>query len=89
MRFDLTDLRLFCDVADAGSITAGAEKRALALAADSTRIRAMEQSLGASLLTRSRQGVVPTPAGLTLLKHARTLLEQSARLREDLGAYAG
>jgi DNA-binding transcriptional LysR family regulator len=49
----------------------------------------MEQSLGASLLTRSRQGVVPTPAGLTLLKHARTLLEQSARLREDLGAYAG
>ncbi|HEX5263035.1 MAG TPA: LysR substrate-binding domain-containing protein [Phenylobacterium sp.] len=89
MRFDLVDLRLFCEVADAGSITAGAERCALALAAASTRIRAMEQSLGAPLLTRSRQGVVPTPAGLTLLKHARTLLEQSARLREDLGAYAG
>ena len=89
MRFDLVDLRLFCEVVDAGSITAGAERCALALAAASTRIRAMEQSLGASLLTRSRQGVVPTPAGLTLLKHARTLLEQGARLREDLGAYAG
>ncbi|WP_372781803.1 LysR substrate-binding domain-containing protein [Phenylobacterium sp.] len=89
MRFDLIDLRLFCEVVDAGSITAGAERCALALAAASTRIRGMEQSLGAPLLTRSRQGVVPTPAGLTLLKHARTMLDQGARLREDLGAYAG
>jgi DNA-binding transcriptional LysR family regulator len=89
MRFDLTDLRLFCDVVDAGSITAGAEKSALALAAASTRIRGMEEALGAPLLTRSRQGVTPTPAGRTLVKHARTILAQSARLKEDLGAFAG
>jgi DNA-binding transcriptional LysR family regulator len=89
MRFDLTDLRLFCDVADAGSITAGAEKSSLALAAASTRIRGMEDALGAPLLIRSRQGVTPTEAGRTLLKHARTMLAQSARLREDLSAYAG
>ena len=89
MRFDLIDLRLFCEVVDAGSITAGAERCALALAAASTRIRAMEQSLGAPLLTRSRQGVTPTPAGRTLLKHARAVLDQAARLREDLGAFAG
>jgi DNA-binding transcriptional LysR family regulator len=89
MRFDLTDLRLFCDVVEAGSITAGAERSALALAAASTRIRGMEESLGASLLTRSRQGVTPTPAGLTLLKHARAMLTEAARLREDLAAYAG
>ena len=89
MRFDLTDLRLFCDVADAGSITAGAEKSALALAAASTRIRGMEEVLGAPLLIRSRQGVAPTEAGRTLLKHARAILAQSARLREDLSAFAG
>ncbi|MDB5425515.1 MAG: transcriptional regulator, LysR family [Phenylobacterium sp.] len=89
MKFDLTDLRLFCEVVDAGSITAGAAKSALALAAASTRIRGMEQSLGAALLIRSRQGVAPTPAGLTLLKHARTLLAQGARLQDDLSAYAG
>lgn len=89
MRFDLTDLRLFCDVADAGSITAGAEKSALALAAASTRIRGMEDALGAPLLIRSRQGVTLTEAGRTLLKHARTMLAQSARLREDLSAFAG
>ena len=89
MRFDLIDLRLFCEAVDGGSITAGAERCALALAAASTRIRSMEQSLGAPLLTRSRQGVTPTPAGRTLLKHARAVLDQAARLREDLGAFAG
>jgi DNA-binding transcriptional LysR family regulator len=89
MSFDLTDLRLFCEVVDAGSITGGAEKSALALAAASTRIRKMEEALGAPLLTRSRQGVAPTEAGRTLLKHARAIVAQSARLREDLGAYAG
>lgn len=89
MRFDLVDLRLFCEVVDAGSITRGAERSALALAAASTRIRNMEDALGAPLLERSRQGVTLTPAGRTLLKHARTILSQTARLREDLGAYAG
>lgn len=89
MRFGLTDLRLFCDVVDEGSITAGAEKSALALAAASTRIRNMEAGLGAPLLVRSRQGVTPTAAGRMLLKHARTMLGQAARLREDLSAFAG
>src|SRR5207302_1891149 len=37
----------------------------------------------------SRQGVTPTEAGRTLLRHARAILAQSARMREDLGAYAG
>ncbi|THD61797.1 LysR substrate-binding domain-containing protein [Phenylobacterium sp.] len=89
MRFDLTDLKLFCDVADAGSITAGAERSALALAAASTRIRGMEDALGAPLLVRSRSGISLTEAGRTLLKHARAMLAQSARLREDLSAFAG
>ena len=89
MRFDLTDLRLFCEVVDAGSITAGAERCALALAAASTRIRNMEADLGAPLMTRSRTGVTPTPAGRMLLKHARGLLDQAARMRDDLSAFAG
>ena len=88
MRFDLTDLRLFCEIADAGSITAGAERASLALAAASTRIRAMEESLGAPLFLRSRRGVSLTPAGLVMLRHARGMLERSARLREDLAAFS-
>src|SRR5947209_5968474 len=89
MRFDLIDLSLFRHVVEAGSITHGADRAHLALAAASTRIRHMEETLGASLLVRSRGGVTPTQAGRTLLQHARTILGQAERLREDLGAYAG
>ncbi len=89
MRFDLADLSLFRHVVDAGSITAGAQRAHLALAAASTRIRNMESALGAALLVRGRAGVTPTQAGRTLLQHARAILRQAERLREDLGAYAG
>jgi DNA-binding transcriptional LysR family regulator len=89
MHFDLVDLRLFRHVVEAGSITHGAQRAHLALAAASTRIRHMEKALGAALLVRQRQGVTPTQAGRTLLQHARIILRQTERLREDLGAYAG
>jgi DNA-binding transcriptional LysR family regulator len=89
IRFDLTDLSLFRHVVEAGSITGGAERAHLALAAASTRIRNMEEALGAALLVRGRQGVTPTQAGRTLIQHARAILRQAERLREDLGAYSG
>jgi len=89
VRFDIPDLSLFRHVVEAGSITQGAARAHLALAAASTRIRNMEDAIGAPLLTRNRHGVTPTQAGRTLLQHARTILAQAERLREDLGAYSG
>lgn len=89
MRFDLVDLNLFRHVVEAGSITHGAERANLALAAASARVRAMEDSLGAALLLRGRQGVTPTPAGRALLAHAREILGQIERLQGDLSVFAG
>ena len=88
MRFDLTDLRLFLHIVEAGSITHGAERMHLALAAASTRVRNMELALGTKLLERERLGVQPTAAGRTLVHHARILLQQAERMRGELGAYA-
>src|SRR5262252_9226593 len=88
MRFDLGDLRLFLSVVEAGSITRGAERMHLAIAAASTRIRNMEAALGTPLLHRERQGVQPTEVGRTLLHHARLLLQQSERMRSDLSEFA-
>lgn len=87
MRFDLTDLLVFRNIAEAGSITHGAQRTNLALAAASTRVRNMEETLGTALLVRGRQGVSLTQAGQTLLQHARTILDQSERLREDMARY--
>jgi len=89
VRFDIPDLSLFRHVVEAGSITQGAARAHLALAAASTRIRNMEDAIGAPLLIRNRHGITPTQAGRTLLQHARTILAQAERLREDLGAYSG
>jgi molybdate transport repressor ModE-like protein len=88
MRFDLTDLRLFVHVVEAGSITHGAARMHLAIAAASTRIRNMEDVLGTPLLHRERQGIQTTEAGRTLLHHARVLLQQAERMRSDLAQYA-
>src|SRR5262249_56974546 len=66
----------------------GAARMHLAIAAGSTRIRDMEATLGTPLLHRQRQGVQPTEAGHTLLRHARVLLQQAERMRGDLAEYA-
>ena len=87
MRFDLVDLRLFVNVAEAGTITTGAEGSHMTLASASERIRAMEDSLGSALLLRERRGVSVTPAGRTLLHHARLVLQQVERLQGELGDY--
>jgi DNA-binding transcriptional LysR family regulator len=86
--FDLTDLRLFVHVVEGGSITAGARATNLSLAAGSERVQGMEQALATPLLIRGRRGVVPTTAGLALLQHARTVLQQAGRLRLDLEEHA-
>lgn len=87
MRFDLIDLRLFVHVAEAGSLTGGAQRAHMTLASASQRVRGMEDTLGHPLLTRHAQGVRPTEAGRTLLHHARVVMQQMEQLRAELGAH--
>ena len=87
MRFDLTDLKLILHIAEAGTITAGARRSHMTLASASARVRAMEDMLGMALMTRARQGVQLTAPGHTLLHHARSVLQQMDRLRDDLDEY--
>lgn len=89
MRFDLTDLRLFLCIVEAGSITRGAELANLALPSASGRLRGMEEVAGVTLLERGRRGVSPTPAGSALAHHARLVLAQIDRMRGELGEFAG
>jgi len=88
MRFDLTDLRLFLAVLDAGSITHGAAEAGLSLAAASERLRDMEAAGKVALLERGRRGVTATAAGEALAHHARIILRQMAQMRGELGEHA-
>lgn len=87
MRFDLIDLRLFLDVHEAGTITGGAKRSHMTLASASERIKGMEDILGVALLVRDWRGVQATPAGRTLLHHARVVLQQIDRMRGELNHY--
>ena len=88
MRFDLVDLQLFVAVAETRSITNGAQRVHLALASASERIKGLEEALGVALLTRGRRGVELTPAGESLLDHARVVLHNVEAMRGDLAAFA-
>jgi molybdate transport repressor ModE-like protein len=87
IRFDLTDLRLFVHVAEAGSITHAAARANMTLASASERVRAMEEALGAPLLERQHRGVQLTSAGRVLLHHAWIVTQQLEQMRGDLDTF--
>jgi molybdate transport repressor ModE-like protein len=89
MQLDLIDLRLFLQVAEAGSITHGARHAHLALAAASTRIRNLESLFGLPLLLREPRGVNLTPAGHTLAHYARAVFQQIENLRGEFEEHTG
>lgn len=86
--FDLVDIRLLINVADASSMGRGAEKTYLSAPAASNRIKSLEDSFGVKLLYRSSQGVTLTPAGTAFVHHARAVFAQVEHLHDDLHAYA-
>ena len=88
MHFDLVDLRLMVHVADANSMTRGAELSFISLPAASTRIKNLEESMGVKLLYRTSQGVTLTLPGQAFVQHARTVLGQIEHLRGDMQEYA-
>jgi len=88
MRMDLTDLRLFLAVVEAGSITGGAARSNMALASASERLRSLEDSGGVNLLQRHARGVTTTEAGEALAHHARLILRQQALLHDELQEFA-
>ncbi|HSV48014.1 MAG TPA: LysR family transcriptional regulator [Ramlibacter sp.] len=86
-RFDLVTLRLFVAVVDAGSLTSGADRFGISLAAASKRIAELEQHCGVVLLQRSQRGVTTTAGGQTLHRHAIEViakLEQLAQAVDEL-----
>lgn len=86
--FPLDQLQSFVAVVDAGSLTSGAPRVSLSQSAVSEQLRKLEDQAAQALLVRSKAGVVPTPAGLRLLAHARRLLALSEEAWRDLRGVA-
>jgi DNA-binding transcriptional LysR family regulator len=88
VRIDLTDLRLFVNIARTQSITRGAELSHLSLGSASARLSAMEDELGVKLFERRPRGVRLLPAGEAVLEHADAVLRQLENLAAAIRPYA-
>lgn len=87
MHFDIPDLRLFVHIAEEENLTRGAGRAALSAGAASARLKSLESQLGQRLFYRGSHGLTLTPAGETLLRHARIILRQVEHVRSDLSAH--
>lgn len=81
---DLDSIALFVKAAELRSLTRAAEAQSMGLAAASRRISLLEHRLKCTVFDRSHKGVALTPAGKTLLHHAKQLLIQLNQLQVDL-----
>jgi LysR family transcriptional regulator, nitrogen assimilation regulatory protein len=81
---DLKQLEYFVHVAEMGSFTRAAALLQVAQPALSRQVRTLEVELRQPLLDRNGRGVTLTEAGKRLLAHARGILQQVQRARDDL-----
>lgn len=90
---DIDSLALFVRAAELRSLTKAAEASHIGLAAASRRMALLEHRFKTTLFERSPRGVDLTPAGTSLLPHAKALLleinEMQAEMRDHANGRKG
>lgn len=87
MRYELTDLKLFLEIAQARSLSTGAAAVHITASSASYRLKNLEQALGTALFTRTPRGMDLTLAGEAVLAHAREVFEGLERMHGDVGRF--
>ena len=85
---DIDSLALFVRAADLRSLTKAAEASHIGLAAASRRMALLEHRFKTALLERSPRGVELTPAGASLLPHAKALLLEINEMQAEMRDHA-
>jgi LysR family transcriptional regulator, nitrogen assimilation regulatory protein len=81
---DEHELHSFLVIADLGSVTNAAARLGTAQPTLSQLLLRLEDELGVKLFQRVSRGVVPTDAGRVFQEHARAILKQMQRAREEV-----
>ena len=82
---NLHDLNIFATAARLGSITKSASALATVQSNVTTRIRLLEEELGAPLFQRHHHGITLTTKGRELLPYAQQMLTLAQKARETIG----
>lgn len=83
------DIRFFTVVAQARSLADAARSLDVSPPAVSIRLRGLEQRLGVQLINRSSRRLILTDEGELLARRGRALIEDTAKLTDDLLARRG
>jgi len=86
---NLKQLKYFLRALEEGNITRAADKLNIAQTALGIQIRNLEDELGTPLLERHSRGVVATPAGELLARHAERIVSQVETARHEVMALGG
>ena len=81
--------RTFLCVVASGSFVEAATRLHVTQSTVSTRIRRLEDSLGAELFVRNRAGTTLTPAGQQFQRHASLLTRTVEQARQEIGVVSG
>src|SRR5689334_351018 len=85
---NLDQLRAFVEVVERGSFTRAAKELNLSQPAVTHQVRELERRFDVLLVERLGKRVFLTQAGEKLIPHARSLLEDDARARTDMGRFS-
>lgn len=89
MSLNLHLLRMFTTVVRSGSFSRAAEILGISQPAISKGVRDFELQVGCRLLNRLPKGVVPTPEGVALSRHADALFAAERAAEDELSALRG
>jgi DNA-binding transcriptional LysR family regulator len=85
---NLHQLSIFHAVADAGSVSGGAQRLMISQPAVSKQIRQMEKALKTRLFDRHANGIAPTAAGLVLAEYTRRIFGLLAEAESALDDFS-
>jgi DNA-binding transcriptional LysR family regulator len=77
-------LRSYCLVVENKSFSRAAQAKHMTQSAMSRLIKSLEEELGVKLLHRKGKVALPTPEGRLFYEHARKILEDYARMEQDI-----
>jgi LysR family nitrogen assimilation transcriptional regulator len=86
---DFRALNYFAKIAELGSITRAAQHLNVAQPALSRHVRQLEDELGTQLLIRESRGIHLTDQGRELFEHAKTILRDVQRAKDQVRGSAG
>lgn len=78
---EISQLRTVLHVSELGSLSKASERLNIAQPALSRQVRLLEDELGVRLFDRHGRGMVPTTAGLEVVKHAQRVLSELQEMR--------